>query len=409
MLPYGLLGEKLGHSFSPQIHARFGKYEYRLFEKPKESLDTFLRRSDFAGLNVTIPYKKTVLPYCTSLSALAERIGSVNTIKVCADGLHGYNTDYFGFCRMLTEAGISISGERCVILGAGGSSSMVRIALQDLGAREITVVSHSENTPERIASLADYEIVINTTPVGMYPNNGKAPVDLRQFKDLHGVADLIFNPLKTALLLQAEELKVPCTGGLVMLVAQAKQASEIFQDIKIDDRQIGSVTKEIRQQCENILLIGMPGSGKSEIGEKLAKKIGKTFLDTDQIIEERAGKSIPQIFDEDGENTFRHLETQVLAEATARSGYVIATGGGIIKRQENLPLLRQNGRVIFIERPTQLLARKNRPLSSSNEAVEQLYKERLPLYISAANLRFCNNRTIAQAVNGIAKLLKEDD
>ncbi|MCH5183071.1 MAG: shikimate kinase [Oscillospiraceae bacterium] len=404
--PYGLLGEKLGHSFSPRIHSRFGPYEYRLFEVPREELGAFLRSGSFAGLNVTIPYKKEVIPYCETLSPLAERIGSVNTVTVDAEGrLHGYNTDYFGFCQQLAKAKINVAGEHCVVIGAGGASATVCVALRDLGARQVTVVTHKENTPEKIASLSDAGILVNTSPVGMYPNNGQSPVDLTLLPSLRGVADLIFNPLKTALLLQAEALGIPCAGGLTMLTAQAKQASELFQGKRIPDSRIPAVTREIRRQCENILLIGMPGSGKSVVGSRIAKKLQKPFVDTDAEIELRAGKSIPQIFEQDGEEAFRRLETQVLADVTARSGCVIATGGGVVTRKENHPLLKQNGRVVFLERPVELLSRKGRPLSSSEEAVKRLYTERFPLYLALCDLRVRNIRTVHETVSHVLRAL----
>lgn len=403
---YGLLGEKLGHSFSPLIHSRFGSYGYRLFEVPRDGLEDFLRSGAFAGLNVTIPYKKAVIPFCKTLSPLAERIGSVNTVTVDEDGgLHGYNTDYFGFRRMLEEARLSVAGEHCVVIGAGGASATVCVALQDMGAKRITVVSHKENTPERIASLADAGLLVNTSPEGMYPNNGKSPVDLALLPSLHGVADLIFNPLKTALLLQAEALGIPCAGGLTMLVAQAKQASELFTGKSIADGRISAVTQEIRRKCENIVLVGMPGCGKSVVGSRVAQRLGKPFVDIDCEIERRTGKPIPEMFAQEGEEAFRRLETQVLADVTARSGCVIATGGGAVTRTENLPLLRQNGRVVFLERPVELLSRKGRPLSSSEEAVKRLYEERFPLYVSVADLRVRNVRGIPQAVAAVLHAL----
>lgn len=405
MKPYGLLGEKLGHSFSPLIHSRFGDYEYRLFPTPREELESFLKSGTFGNLNVTIPYKKEVIPYCQSLSPLAKRIGSVNTIKVKEDGLHGYNTDYFGFCTMLKKGNIPIKGEKCAVIGSGGVSATVCAALEDLGAGQITVITEEKNTPAYIDTLADHTVVVNTSPVGMFPRNGRAPLDLRQFHSLKGVADLIFNPLKTALMLQAEELGIPCVGGLIMLVAQAKQAAEIFEDKQIDDALIDAVTDEIQKQCENIILIGMPGSGKSEIGSRIAKALSKPFVDTDSLLEDRAGKPIPQIFAEDGEDAFRTMETQVLAEVSAKSGLVISTGGGIVKRAENLPLLRQNGKVLFLERPLESLSTNGRPLSSSPEAVQKLYTERYPLYVAASDLRVTNNSTIEAAVERALRLL----
>ncbi len=404
MKPFGLLGEKLGHSFSPLIHSRFGNYEYRLFPTPKEELGAFLTSGSFGNLNVTIPYKKAVIPYCKSLSPLAEEIGSVNTVKVKDGELFGFNTDYYGFCYMLAEGNISVSGEKCAVIGNGGVAPTVCKALKDLGAREITVVTRALNNPEFIETIADHTVVVNTSPVGMYPNNGQSPVNLRQFKALKGVADLIYNPLKTALMLQAEQLGVPCVGGLPMLVAQAKQASEIFQDVKIDDDKIAPVHKEIHDLCETLCLIGMPGSGKSTLGKLLAESLGKQFVDTDELIIEMAGKSIPEIFAEDGEDAFRALETRALAEATAKSGYVVATGGGVVKRAENHPLLKQNGRIILVERGLDELSTGGRPLSSSREALEKLYKERQPLYEALADIVVHNDKSPKE---GITELLEK--
>ena len=406
MKPYGLLGEKLGHSFSPQIHARFGYYPYRLFEVPKDGLTAFLQERAFAGLNVTIPYKKAVLPFCGELSPLASRIGSVNTVTVDENGgLHGYNTDYFGFRRMLAEADLPVAGLHCVVIGAGGASATVCAVLEDLGAGRVTVVSHRENTPEYLSTLSDAGLLVNTSPVGMYPKNGECPVDLSVFPALRGVADLIFNPLRTALLLQAEERGIPCAGGLTMLVAQAKQASELFQGVALPDASVSSVAAEIRRQCENILLVGMPGSGKSVVGGVIARRTGKPFVDTDAEIVRRAGKPIPEIFAQDGEDAFRQLETEVLRDVTAKGGQVVATGGGAVTRPENLPLLRQNGRVVFLERPLRLLARHGRPLSSSEDAVRELYRTRLPLYRSVSDLRVSNTRSVHDTVRAILDAL----
>jgi shikimate dehydrogenase len=401
MKPYGLLGEKLGHSFSPLIHSRLGEYEYRLFPTPKEELDAFLTGGSFAGLNVTMPYKKAVIPYCKELSPLAKRLGSVNTLKVTHEGLMGYNTDYYGFAHMLSRGNIPVVGEKCAVIGSGGVSPTVCAVLEDLGAEKITVVSHKMNTPAFIETIADHTVVVNTSPVGMFPGNGVSPVDLRQFHSLRGVADLIYNPLKTALLLQAEELGVPRVGGLSMLVARAKQAAEIFEDKGLDDGIIDTVTRELGDLCETICLIGMPGSGKTTIGKLLAKKLGKEFIDTDEEIVRAAGKSIPEIFSEDGEDAFRRLETKVLAEATAKSGRVIATGGGAVVRPENRNLLKQNGRIVLVERGLDALSTEGRPLSSSEDALRRLYEERQPIYRSLADIVVQNAKSPAEAVTAL--------
>ncbi len=405
MNPCGLLGEKLGHSFSPLIHARFGSYEYRLFPTPREELDAFLKSGTFANLNVTIPYKKEVIPYCQTLSPLAKQIGSVNTVKVTENGLVGYNTDYFGFCYMLEKAGIPIKGEKCAVIGNGGASATVCAALENLGAAQISIITKEKNTPAFIDTLADHTVVVNTSPVGMYPKNGNRPLDLCRFHALKGVADLIYNPLKTALILQAEELGVPCIGGLSMLVAQAKQAAEIFEDKAIGNELLDDVIREITFLCTNIILIGMPGSGKSTIGKAIAEKLDKPFFDTDALIEDRAGKPILQIFAEDGEERFRELESQVLSEVSAKSGVVIATGGGIIKKKENHAYLRQNGRIVFVERPLDALSTNGRPLSSSAEAVAKLYAERHPIYKMLADITVQNTATVEDAVKTVCAVL----
>ncbi len=405
MKPCGLLGERLSHSFSPLIHSRLGNYEYRLFPTPKEELDDFLKGDTFGNLNVTMPYKKDVIPYCKELSPLATRIGSVNTIKRKADGLYGYNTDYYGFCYMLQVGKIHVKDQTCAVIGAGGAAKTVCVALQDLGAKNVTVVSHAMNTPAFIQSIADHTIVVNTSPVGMYPNNGCSPVDLKQFHQLRGVADLIFNPLKTALLLQAEALGVPCVGGLPMLVAQAKRAAEIFEDRVLDDGIIPEIQKEITTLCETVCLVGMPGSGKSTLGKMLAQALGKPFLDTDAMVEEKAGKKISAIFAEDGEDVFRYLETQALAEATRTSGAVVATGGGIVKRLENYPYLKQNGRVILLLRDIETLPSRGRPLSSSPQAIQALYWERKPLYEQVADVTICNDGTPEESLRKILQKL----
>lgn len=381
---YGLLGEKLSHSRSPQIHALLSEYEYRLFPTPREELDAFLRSDCFAGLNVTIPYKETVLPYCTRLSDVAQRMGAVNTITRATDGsLIGDNTDYYGFRYMLSHYFPDLSGKKALILGSGGASKTVRIALADVGCREIVVISRSgENNYNNLTLHADAEFIVNTTPVGMYPNNGEAPLSLKHFPKLIGVADLIYNPLQTALLMEAHTLGIPCANGLMMLVAQAALSSSLFTGVPIDEARIDEITAKLSFDETNLILIGMPGCGKSTLGKLLAKKYNRVFLDTDELILEDTGRTPAQIITQDGETAFRTIESRVIAKAGAATGKVIATGGGIVTREENLAPLAQNGILLFINRDPALLPTDGRPLSADTDAVMRLYEHRLPLYRS---------------------------
>lgn len=379
---YGLLGEKLSHSRSPQIHALLADYEYRLFPMTPDTLDSFFRESAFAGLNVTIPYKETVIRYCHKLTPTAQRMGCVNTITKDADGsLIGDNSDYFGFCRMLSHYFPDLFGKKALILGSGGASKTVRIALSDAGCREIVIISRSgENNYNNLSLHADAEFIVNTTPVGMYPNNGKAPLSLKQFPNLIGVADLIYNPIQTALLLEAKELKIPCANGLMMLVAQAALASSRFTGLPVDEARIDDITTRMNADETNIVLIGMPGCGKSTLGKRLAAHFGREFLDTDEIITQKTGRTPAQIITEDGEAAFRAIETGVIAELGSYTGKVISTGGGIVTREENYAPLAQNGILYFIHRDPALLPTEGRPLSSDSDAIFRLYEQRLPLY-----------------------------
>ena len=382
MLRFGLLGERLEHSYSPMIHAEFGDYEYRLYEKRPEDLDVFFRHGDFDGLNVTIPYKKTVIRYCGSLSETAQAIGSVNTITRLADGsLHGDNTDYFGFAYLLGKTGIDQIDGKAVVLGSGGSSLTVQTVFKTLGVKDVSVISRSgDDNYDNISKHYDATIIVNTTPVGMFPKNGVSPLaDLSIFRDCKAVIDLIYNPLRTELMFQAEECGVLNTGGLLMLVAQAKKSAELFLHSSISDSLIEKAVSKISLLTRNIVLIGMPGCGKSSIGSALAKKMNREFADTDEWIISDAGKPIPAIFSEDGEDVFRKLETEVLKAICKRSGLVIATGGGIIKRQENLNIMRQNGIVVFLDRDIDQLPASGRPLSET-EGTSKLAAERLPVY-----------------------------
>jgi shikimate dehydrogenase len=378
---FGLLGEKLGHSFSPLIHSYLGDYEYPLYEISPGILDRFMTKRNFDGINVTIPYKQAVIPYCASLSAEALTIGSVNTIIKDENGsLHGHNTDYYGFSVMLERGSINPKGKKVLVLGDGGSARTVRAVLNGLGAREIVTVSRrGENHYDNISRHHDAEIIVNTTPVGMYPDNGNSPLRLDGFGRLTGVADLIYNPKRTKLLLEAERIGIPCVNGLSMLVAQAEMAGQLFLNSPARPELIDKILSAIHKKTQNIALIGMPGCGKSTVGKSLAQMMGRPFADIDILIETAMGKSITEIFSEDGEGAFRQLETRILGEEAKKSGIVIATGGGVVTRQENLDLLRQNSFVVYLQRDITELITDGRPLSR-NVGIQALAEQRLPLY-----------------------------
>lgn len=387
----GLLGEKLGHSYSPELHALLGDYEYELFEVAPEKLGDFLRERDFHGINVTIPYKTTLLDVCDHLSEAAEAIGSVNTVVKQEDGtLWGDNTDAAGFEAMVWKSGVSVTGRKCLVLGSGGASLAVRYVLDKLGAGEIVVISRSGgDNYENLDKHADAEIMVNTTPVGMYPNTAAAPVDLREFPHCQGVLDVIYNPARTALLQQAEALGIPCLGGLYMLVEQARQAAQIFQG---DDRPVirtQAAYQALRSRKENRVLIGMPGCGKSTVGQALADLLGRPFVDSDRELEKILGMPCGEYITRKGEEAFRAEETALLEKLGRESGLIIATGGGCVTRSENYPLLHQNGTLIFLERELSKLPRKGRPLSQRG-SLEDLYTIRLPMYRRFADLVVLN-------------------
>lgn len=407
MLKCGLLGEKLGHSYSPQIHSMLADYEYKLFEKSPEELEDFLKSGKFDGLNVTIPYKKSVMLYCAELSPTAAQIGSVNTIVRRSDGsLYGDNTDAFGFENLIVHNGIEVKGKKALVLGTGGASVTAQAVLKNLGAREVVVISRKgEDNYENIAKHADAEIIANTTPVGMYPNNGKAAVDLAQFPKLSGVLDVVYNPARTALLLQAEKLCIPCAGGLYMLVSQAKRSCELFTGKSIPDSEIDRIERVLSHQMQNIVIIGMPGSGKTAVSTMLAERLGRKIFDTDTIVSEKAGMTIPEIFAAQGETGFRKLETEATAEVGKLSGNIISTGGGVVTVADNYELLHQNGVIVWIERDTNKLARDGRPISLSSD-LNELYAARLPLYERFADIKADNNGDINDTVNAIMEMIK---
>lgn len=403
-MEYGLIGEKLGHSYSQMIHARLADYRYELKEVAPERLDAFIEARNFRGLNVTIPYKQAVMKHCADLSPEAMEVGSVNTLIVRPDGsLFGHNTDIDGFIYMLRRGEIDPAGAKAVILGSGGTSLTARAALTRLGAREIVTVSRKG--PVDYAALyaehADAEILVNATPVGMYPKNGASPVELDRLPKVRGVADVIYNPEKTALILAAQAKGIPAVSGLSMLVAQAREAAELFAGHAIPAGRVEDIVSEIGAQTLNLILVGMPGCGKSTLGQAVAAALQREFVDCDAEIVRRAGKSIPEIFAQDGEGAFRTLESGVLADVCRGHGLVISTGGGAVLRAENRNAMRQNGRVCLIRRALALLPRDGRPLSASEDAVARLWEARRAAYETAADFPVENVGTVEEAAEKI--------
>lgn len=397
----GLLGRKLGHSYSPQIHSYLGTYSYSLFEKEPDELEDFLRNGDFTGINVTIPYKKDVLPYCDVLSNCAAELGAVNTIIRRCDGkLIGHNTDYFGFLTMINQSGLQVSGKKVLVLGSGGASATAVAVLHKLHADVIVISRTGVNNYRNLQKHADAAAIVNATPVGMYPNTGVSPLNLDLFPQLEGVLDIVYNPARTQLLLDAEKRGLITQNGLLMLVAQAKESAEWFTGSKISDEKIAEIHKLLRSQMENIVLVGMPGCGKSTIGKQIAKQLNKKFVDADTLIEEQAGMTIPEIFASSGEAGFRQWETKILTQIGKESGLVIATGGGCVTRLENYPALHQNGKIVWIKRNIHILPTDGRPLSQKNN-LEQMYTVRRPLYEAFADITVENDSTPEVAVKRI--------
>lgn len=402
-MEYGLLGEKLGHSFSPQIHRDLAGYDYQLLPTPPEAVEDLFARRAFQGLNVTIPYKRTVMPLCDEIDPRAAAIGAVNTVVNRNGRLTGYNTDIDGFLYMARRAGVDMTGKKVVILGSGGTSRTARAAAGELGVREIITVSrHGEDNYQNLSRHADAQVLVNTTPVGMYPNWGQSPVSLESFPALEGVLDVVYNPLRTALLLQAEERGLPCSCGLPMLVAQAKRAAELFTGQNIGDSRTEAVLHGLRRQLTSIVLIGMPGCGKTTVGRALAEKLGRTFVDLDEEIVRRAGTSIPEIFAREGEAGFRERESALVREFGERTGLVVSTGGGVVTRRENYIPLKQNGLLLHLRRDPAALPTDGRPLSQAT-APEELWRRRAPLYAAFADGEIDNNGTLAGTLEEIEK------
>ena len=403
----GLLGEHLSHSYSPVIHCELASYSYELFEMPLEDVGAFLMSDRFDAINVTIPYKKTVMPYLAEISDEARRIGSVNTITRTKNGLRGDNTDYYGFSYMLDQSGVSVKGKKVLILGSGGAQETARTVCTDRGAEVVIISRKGENNYDNLDRHADASLIINTTPVGMFPNNGTSPIDLALFPHLSGVLDMIYNPSKTKLLLDAERLGIPHIGGLSMLVAQAKLAAEIFTGKQIDDGEISRITKKIAHSTENIILIGMAGCGKSTVGEELASLMGRELIDTDRMVIEQTGRTPADIIEKNGEAAFRQIESECVAMAGKQSGKIIATGGGVPTIERNHDALRQNGTIVFLRREIEQLDTAGRPLSQKTSPA-LLYEKRLPIYKALADVIVDNDDTPRAVAQKIIQLTDPD-
>lgn len=414
-MTYGLIGEKLGHSYSKLIHESLGRYTYDLFSLNRQEFEAFIEKRQFDGLNITIPYKKAVIPFCDEVSDLARSIGAVNTVYMRDGKVCGTNTDYEGFLYAAQAAGISFAGKKVLILGNGGTSLMARKAAADQGASQILITSRRGEegciSYEELSLHPDVEILVNTTPVGTYPNNGERLIDLSLFPDCCGVMDVIYNPFATDLLQQAQALGIACTNGLPMLVAQATAAAGYFLGEKHLSGENQRILSHLSRQIENIVLIGMPGCGKTTLGKILAEKLGKTFVDMDAEIEKQAGAKIPSIFETHGEDHFRWLETETALRLGKEKSQVIATGGGVILRPENMKALSQNGRVVFLKRPVEQLAMEGRPLSKDRNVLKSMYETRLPLYNKYSQLTFhCENGAELSAAKLLSLLTaKETD
>ena len=404
---YGLIGEKLGHSFSKIIHEKIAPYRYSLIEIGRDELDGFMRAKDFAAINVTIPYKESVIPYLDHIDGEAEAAGAVNTV-VNRDGrLYGYNTDIFGMNALIDHMGITVSKRKVVILGSGGTSKTALAVAKMRGASEIITVSRTARDgaityEELYHKHRDAEIIINTTPVGMYPNPDSSPIDISGFDKLVGVIDAIYNPIRTSLVIDARERSIPAEGGLYMLVAQAVRAAEIFTGEKPESAVIDEVFREILRERESIVLIGMPSSGKSTVGAAVAKRLSRELVDTDELIVRDVGMTIPEIFAAKGESAFRDIEARAVKSASNSTARVIATGGGAILRRENVRALKRSGRLYFLDRPIELLMPTgDRPLSSSIDQIKERYNERYGIYTSVADVTVDGSLSVDEVASSI--------
>ena len=416
-MEYGLIGGRLGHSYSKLIHEMLCGYRYDLCPLPTEAdARAFLEKRAFKAINVTLPYKRLVMEYCSFIDPRAKAIGAVNTVVNKNGLLCGYNTDYLGFAYLADAHGVDFAGRTVLILGTGGTHNTTSAVAKDKGAAKVLTVSRNPDPAKGELSYAEAvhsgaQIVINTTPAGMYPNVGVCNLDVAAMPGLEAVLDVVYNPDKTELILRAEEAEVPvAVGGLEMLVAQAVYAAEYFLDRKFDDApgEIRTITAALRREQLNVALIGMPSSGKSTIGRMLAEKLGKRFLDLDDEVVKADGRTIPEIFAAEGEDSFRRKETEQIARFAKEGRQLLSCGGGVIKRPENIRLLHQNGVILFLDRPLEALTvGGGRPLSSSTDALRAMYTERRPLYLAAADAVVPNHTTVTDAVNAAMEALDE--
>lgn len=408
-MKYGLIGEKLGHSFSKEIHEKISDYTYEICEIPKDEINEFMEERKFSGINVTIPYKETVIPYIDEIDESAKKIGAVNTIVNKNGKLYGYNTDYAGASALIRHADIEISSKKVLILGTGGTSKTLSAVCTDLGAKDVIKVSREKKdgiiSYDEAQSLhSDAEIIVNTTPVGMYPNSNGCPINIDLFEKLEGVVDVIYNPLKTELVCRAEKKSVKACGGLYMLVAQAVYASAYFTGNAADDSLIEKIYTEILKNKQNTVLIGMPSCGKSSVGKRLSELTSREFIDSDEEIIKSAQKSIAQIFNEVGENGFRKLEKEVICELSKKNGVIISTGGGAVLDCENVKRLSQNGVIFFIDRSLEkLITTDDRPLSRDTLSLKKLYDTRYPIYVKSAHITINGDGTVDDVTEEIMR------
>ena len=410
-MKYGLIGKPLGHSFSREIHALIADYDYRLFEIDEDELPRFFQERDFSGINVTIPYKQAVIPFLDEISDEAKKIGAVNTIVKKEGKLFGFNTDFFGMRALIKSAGLDLENKTVLILGTGGTSKTAVEVSKSLGATEIVKVSRKKSSDtvtydEVYEKFSGADVIINTTPVGMFPNADKTPVDVKKFKNLQGVIDAVYNPLRTNFVLDAESIGAKGRGGLYMLVAQAVYASALFLDKTADESVIDKTYARILKEKRNIVLCGMPSSGKTTVGKEIAKVIGKKFIDTDDVVVEKRKESISDIFEKYGEGEFRKEERLAIEELSKENGLVIATGGGAVLDENNVRALRRNGVILFLDRSLEnLVATADRPLSSDTEKLKNLFEKRYDVYKSCADAAIPADGKIADVVEKIKGVL----